>query len=507
MLAVNTPVNLSRVLDNRVVVYWSVAVISGLLSLYKTIARDLINNDGILYIQVAKAFLEQGVPGAFDTYSWPVYGILIGLVHKITGLGFEASADSLDALLLMIACVAFVRIYEQICGERGRPWVAATLLLAFPLLNDYRDLVIRGYGYWAFMLVALSGFIQYSRLHDLRSALLWQLGVTIAILFRLEGLAFLLFAPLCLLFFPESRKSLAVHIFRLNGLFVLLAVVLVSLLFALNGLQMLANFEVPRQFDYMSVLELFGSLNAEAGMMYARNKFMASVDDARLILAAGLLTLVFVKVISNIGLLYLVVWGYGVRRKWLTLTKESYIVCYFAIIGFCTLIPVTGIHFFLSSRYTVLTVLLVSLITFQYVDYLFRDIYRRKKHKWSLVAAIIVMALFLDGVISGGASKQNIRELSEWALAEIAGEEKIACNESRLRFYTQDKCTWVTFGDARPADVIDKLVVEGYTYLLLWVDRKDAGLRLALENNPVLLLEKDLQNRKGDSARLYRLVP
>ena len=69
---------------------------------------------------------------------------------------------------------------------------------------------------------------------------------------------------------------------------------------------------------------------------------MSSVDDARLILASGLLTLVFVKVFSNIGLPFLAVWAYGVHRKWLQLTRESYIVAYFAVTGFLTLVPVAG---------------------------------------------------------------------------------------------------------------------------------------------------------------------
>lgn len=505
MLAVNEPLKTPWGLGNRAVVYWSVAVISGLISLYKVITKDLINNDGILYIDVAKAFLEQGIAGAVEVYAWPFYGILIGLVHRITGLGFENSADALNILLLMITCVAFVRVYEEICVKEARIWVAAMLILAFPLLNDYRDLVIRGYGFWAFMLVALYGFIRYSRLYDLLGALIWQLSIAIAILFRLEGLAFLVFAPICLLFFPESRRRIVKHVFRLNGLLVLLVVAAAIVFLVLEGVHTLASLKMPGQLDYMSPLQLTGALNAEADLMYARNQFMTSIGDARLILMSGVLTLVFVKVLSNIGLPFLAVWGYGVSRKWLKLTRESYIVGYFAVIGFCTLIPVTGMHFFLSSRYTVLTVLLVSLISFQYVDYLFSDIARRNLHKWSMVAGVIVVALFLDGVISGGASKRNIKEASAWVLSEIDGEERIACNESRLKFYTEGKCIWVVFGEIKPADVIDGLVVEGYTHLLLWVGRKDEDLRLAVENNPALELEKDFKNRKGDSARLYRI--
>lgn len=494
-------------LNNRRAVYWGVALISGLLTLYKIASRDLINGDGIRYIDIAKAFLNEGVGAAIAVYHWPFYGILIGLVHKVTGLGFEHSAGALNTFLLIVVCVVFVRIYEEISGKDARIWVAALLILSLPVLNDYRDFVIRGYGFWACMLVALYYFIQYSRSPGLQTALKWQLGMAAAILFRVEGLAFLVFAPFALLFMAETRGRIVSHLFRLNGLFILLAVTGVLAMLVSGGISLPDEVEIPNQLVYASPTALLGAVNAEAEMMFARNRFMASVEEARLILASGLLMLVIVKVASNIGLPFLAVWGYGALRKWLSLSRESFIVLYFSGIGLLTLVSVAGNFFFLSSRHTVFTVLLISLITFQYVDYLFRELSRRQLKKWSLAAGVLILVLFLDGVISGGASKRNIRAAGEWLKNERTAVEKIACNEARLEFYSEDRCQWIiSFDDADPAAAINELKSEGYTHLMLWIDRKQAQLRSAVEGDAGLELEKEFLNKKGDSVRFYRVA-
>lgn len=500
-------VRMSGWLNNRRLVYASVALLSGALTLYKTGVRDIINGDGILYIEIARAFLDGGTGAALAVYHWPFYGILIALVHGLSGLGFEQSANLLNTLLLMLVCVAFVRVYEAIAGSEARLWVAALLILSLPVLNDYRDFVIRGYGFWAFLLLALHGFIRYSRSPGLLPALQWQLCLVAAILFRLEGIAFLVLGPLCLLLFADTRRRLPVDLLRLNGLFILLAAGGVLALLLSGQLQLPDAAEVPNQLGYASPAAVLGALDAEAQAFVARNRFMHSVEEARLILAAGLFTLVLVKVATNAGLTFIAVWAWGVWRKWLRLSRESHIVLWFAAIGLLTLVVVAGKFFFLSSRYTVPTVLLLSLISFQYVDALFRRLADRRLGKWQVLAGVVVLALFLDGVISGGAGKHNIREAGTWLAAGAAPPGRIACNEARLRFYADNRCDWLEIDGADPGAAIAELRAAGYTHLLLWVDRKQAPLRAALDADTGLALEKEFRNRRGDSVRYYRLLP
>jgi hypothetical protein len=362
------------------------------------------------------------------------------------------------------------------------------------------------------MLIALYYFIQYSRSSSIQDALKWQLSLSAAILFRIEGIAFLALAPFALLFIEETRKRIVGHIFKLNVLFICVAaaVVLASWLlglFAAGDIPLQERIGRVNQLGYASPLTLIGAVNTEAETMYARNRFMSSVGDARLILASGVFTLVLAEVISNSGLPFLAVWGYGAFRKWLRLSRESRIVAYFAAVSLLTLVPVAMRFFFLSSRQTVLIVLMISLISFQYVDYLLQKLSRRKQIKWAIAAWVLILALFLDGVISTGASKRIIRDAGEWLQAEVEIGGRIACNEARLQFYSQDKCEWVVFGGSNPTDAIVDLKEKGYGFLLLWIDRKNQPLRLALDTTAGLQLKREFRNKAGSRVRFYRVEP
>ena len=491
-------------LFDRPGIYWTVAVFSGLVSLYKTLALDIINTDGILYIDIARAFASDGVTAAFEVFTWPLYGILIGLVHKLSGLTFETSAYTLNAILLMIVCVTFVRIYEEISPRQARICAAATLILVLPVLNDYRDMVIRGYGFWAFMMLALLYFIKYSKAPGFGNAVKWQLSIAVAILFRVEGVAFLLLAPLYFLYRYEGLKKTTYRILELNGIFICL---LVAGIVAVLGLYGLPDFNetsaLGRWISYASPGSLLSALDQEAGFLFERMQYLSSFGEARLILVAGLLTLVAVKVASNAEFLFLAVWGYGARRKWLKLEKESYIVIFFALIGLLTLLSLAGNRFFLSSRYTVLTVLFLSLISFQYIDYLFMDLVRKGKRVRMLFAAAVLMLLFLDGVISLGTSKANIKEAGVWLKDESGITGKVACNEVRLAFYSENRCEYILLEEESTAEI--SRLGEENDYLLLWVGRKQEQLNSVAGADKTLVPVRDFSNRKGDNVRVFRV--
>ena len=140
-------------------VYLATFLASLVLSLVVYLQNDIINKDGVLYMNVARAYVDGGIGEAFVTFNWPFYGIAIGLMHQLTQLGYENSAYLLNALLISLACVAFVATYREVNRDGTRIWIAALLILALPILNEYRDYVIRGFGYWAFLLIAVLGVV------------------------------------------------------------------------------------------------------------------------------------------------------------------------------------------------------------------------------------------------------------------------------------------------------------------------------------------------------------
>jgi len=141
------------------------------------------------------------------------------------------------------------------------------------------------------------------------------------------------------------------------------------------------------------------------------------------------------------------------------------------------------------------------------VDYLLRELSSRQQNKRHAAAWVMILALFLHSVISAGTSKQNIRVAGEWLGAEPAADGKIACNEARLEFYSDQRCKWVAIGETDPVDVIDELKKEGYTSFLLWIHREDERLRAAVDGDAALVLEREFPNRNGNSVKLYSMKP
>ena len=130
-----------------------------------------------------------------------------------------------------------------------------------------------------------------------------------------------------------------------------------------------------------------------------------------------------------------------------------------------------------------------------------------KRQRNGILFLVFILILFLDAVISTGASKQNIRVAAEWLKTEMAAEGKIACNEARLEFYSDQRCKWVGIDDANPVDDINALKAEGYASLLLWIHRKNEKLRSAVDGDAALALEREFPGRKGSSVRLYSVRP
>lgn len=488
----------------RLYIYLITALASVVLSVYRVLSEDIINNDGILYIHVAKAYLDGGILAAVEVFNWPFYGVLIGLTDMVFGLGLETSAHMLNAVFLSIACVMFVRIYEEVSGSEGRAWVAAILVLSLPILNVYREMIIRGHGFWAFMLVALYCFIAYCKAPTHGKAINWQLALTGAILFRVEGVVFLMLAPLYFLFKSGGLRQSMLHMIRLTSLLLLALIIASVVLLAFGNPVAQYDIGLPVLFTYLWPGTLVNSLNNEAAILYERFWQLSSISEARLILVAGMLALVCVKVAKNIGLPFLIAGLFGYSRRWIKLNEESKVVVFFVVISLLIISGLALNRFFMSSRYTVMTILFVSLITFQYADYFLRFAVERRLSKWLAIFSFAVLALFLDAIITTGAGKVNIKTAGKWVQNEIQENARIACNESRLVYYTSDRCELIVVGEVGKGIVPHDLAKEGYTHLLVWVGRKDSDLKSEIQDDTLILIREFL-NKKGDAVALYRI--
>src|SRR5690606_15404520 len=200
--------------------------VSILLSVWLTYSDNVINGDGILYLKSAEAFADGDWRQGVTIYRWPLYAALIGALHYVSGLDTDIVAYVVNGALYAVVVWTFLSIVKLFGADRRTLWIAAILILALPSLNSYRAFVIRDVGYWAFYLVGLLAFFKFQLTPRLRLALGFGLAMTVATLFRIEGIAFLLFMPLVVLWDAGiSHRERLARLAKLNIVLLVNAVV------------------------------------------------------------------------------------------------------------------------------------------------------------------------------------------------------------------------------------------------------------------------------------------
>lgn len=484
------------------------ALLSLALSLWLSYSNDVISRDSTLYMRIAQKYLESGFIEAFKLWSWPFYSVFFAIIHKISGLNLEHSAYLLNAILEAIVCVSFVKIYAKIAFKDARLWVAALFILTFISFNNYRGDIIRGYGFWAFTLLAVNYYLSFYQSKKKLDAIKWQLSIFLATLFRPEAIVFAVAAPVFHLFlFNLPLKKRILNFLSLSS-FIFSVIVLIALILIISSdFRVFINEHTPDQSVYFSLSFLLG--NFEQGVDNFVEHVLVwdySAKYASLILAGGLTTMLIYKIIMNLGIVYTAVWIIGSYKKWLTLRIESWMIIYFIVIAFTILMVLNITRFYVSSRYIILLVIFAGLIASQYLDYLLASLYHHKQKLLLGLIAIFFSVQILDALISIGASKAPIKMIAQWAIAEIEPSKKIACNEPRLIYYSEFRC--IDEPELRSrfnADSTKILIKKDYDFLMIWFKHNNQNMIDTLNHDTNLTLIKHYANKKNDIAALYAI--
>lgn len=178
--------------------YWCIIAASILLAAWmQKIQHGWINPDSVLYLEQARLFALKDWQGILAVYEWPLYGVCIGIVHQWTTLPIHTSAQLLNMVFFGIATASFLQLIK-LAGGNNRTWLMASLLLfgSQYIVGDILEMLMRDEGFWAFYLTALVFFVRYIQQQKISDALLWQLSIIIATLFRIEAILYQLLLPI-----------------------------------------------------------------------------------------------------------------------------------------------------------------------------------------------------------------------------------------------------------------------------------------------------------------------
>ncbi|VAX07482.1 hypothetical protein MNBD_GAMMA26-755 [hydrothermal vent metagenome] len=180
------------------------------------------------------------------------------------------------------------------------------------------------------MLLGITYFISYVKKPNITSALLWQLFGIAATLFRAEGIVFILFAPL---YFPVARyslKEIGLHTIRLYTLVVPLGVIcLLFLAFSEKNI----GYTVLLFLHYMQPTSLLSNISDTAAQLQTSLSVVASDSIGLYMVISGLITFLITKLIAAINPIFLGIMAYGQHKRWLNLSRESYIILFFGTLS------------------------------------------------------------------------------------------------------------------------------------------------------------------------------
>ena len=175
------------------------AFLSFAASIIVITSSQLTNTDGVLYLRVSEAFLNQGFGAAREMLDIPYYSLIIGIISKISGASPLLSAHLLNAATCAALAWLIVDLSILIGGSRLSGFCAGALFILHPQLNEYRGYIIRDFMFWTCLL----GFLNFQlRFYlSLRSAhLLFSLLFLIfGSLFRIESLLLLIIPVITLI--------------------------------------------------------------------------------------------------------------------------------------------------------------------------------------------------------------------------------------------------------------------------------------------------------------------
>lgn len=463
---------------------WVAFLGSMLLSLI-AVQRGTINRDGMLYVDTARVFLEEGLAAAFQAYSWPFMSVLMAWVSQAGGLDMEAAGYLICSLFMAGTCALLVACAKHMFPEAV--WHVVLVVLAMPGLNSYRNELLREYGGWFFCMLAIWLALRWTDMPRWSQALAIQASLSIAALFRPEALALfpaLVFWQLC-----SVRDN---HYWQRTVMIGSLPVLMLAVLLGLLLSNQLDFSRLAGDFHRFAFPQFRESVRAMANVMpdYAQGQ-------ASLILFFGSLAIVPVKLVSKMGF-FVVPLGYLFADYPVRQIFARWGIFFWMFLAHYLILSVFVLEMqFLAGRYLGLMLLLVV----PFVGYGLMKVLHRLP-AWKAPFMMGALLLIVSNAVSLSSTKHHFVDAGRWLAENSNGRHRVYMGSPRTAYYAGWR--YVKLHGTRPshekiAQMLKHLKNGEYNMIVLEVSGK--------EPNPDDLLRekgfseiKHFSNGHGDSV-------
>lgn len=488
------------------------AAISLFLSLWQVLVDPIINSDGILYVSTAYHLQNGDWEAASRQYNWLFFPLIIAQLSNLTSLSLENSAYILNAFFTAITCTSFILIIKEFGGkDKATLWFASLIILCFPNLNEYRNMVIRDHGYWAFYLLSCYFFIKAHQQTSIKTILLLITSSSIATLFRVEGLLFVILLPIFTVIKHRSsfnnKKALAIP--------ALAILLVISLIYNVLGDQQVSGFTKTVQIE-RAIEKPFEKIeqSIKVARSYVANLAPQGFSNAYAptILAFTFILILITEVVSAMSPFYalMILTGFFKQKEFQGNAFFYPWVC-LILINIIILIGFLGSRFFLAGRYPIpLALTLLTPLPFMaktlYQKYKDKE-FTSKQNKIIKLAFSFFILLSIDGVVSTGASKTYLKEAGLWISSLQTGQTlSLYSNNTFVNFYATEQNKNRIKEDSYKT-VLNKIArgkLKEFDLLAIQISRKNVDEKSTLFDSLKTQPLKTFNNKKGDTVFIFR---
>ncbi len=389
------------------------------MSLIAIWSNPVLNRDGILYVETARAFLNDGFSAAYALFNWPFLSILMAIVSKLTGIGLENSGHLLNAFFLAGSAAFLVASVSREHPEVG--WLTCLVVLSLPGLNGYRHELIREYGCWFFTMLSFWLAGKWSACPDWQRALFTQFALCVASLFRPEALVFL--AALVMWQIVEAPKKEKWHRVLMIGSMSIAALVLIIFLYMIGHLPARLSGDIGR----VGIIRFNVKAEAISALLPAYAK-----EQAKTILLTGSLSIIPLKFVKQLGIFIIPLAFLFLHNTSRTIARYSPLFS-LAFAGHLLVLAAFVVDTqFLAGRYVSVLCLLgtpiVGLGLWQFVQ---------SFPRWKTTTILLALVVMAGNVISFSAEKTHMIDAGKWLASTIHSPEfsRIYIDSSRTAYY------------------------------------------------------------------------
>lgn len=434
------------------------------------IRSPLPNDDGVLYLMLAERSAAQGLAAAFELVHRPLYALVIGGIHSITGLGISGAAQVLNGACAIGLVLAFLRLARELHGEESLwPW-ALLLLLFHPKLNNYFAYVMRDLGYWAALLGAFALWLEHVERGSWRTLTGWAALTLCAAAFKPEALFFGVLLPLSLLYRQPSRRPGA----ALLAWMTLLLPLLLAGFLAGAGPEALATpvRELPA-FPSGLFRELPAAFSAAAARHAEAVLATQAGELAAWSLAGGLLTILVFTLLNTLGPAQVLLLAIAARKEDLLPRPALRPAWALMLLGGLVLAGLSlAYRQYLDTRIVMVPVLLALASTARALQQLVARSRSVGAGRHALMLAGVATAVLLDLGLGLDRPKQHLLACVDWLRHELPPQSRVFTNDRQIAAGSGARWDWGEVEDAAGRIAAGTAPVDPS---VLWVIRMRGG--------------------------------